>query len=105
VARIVAERDAAPQRGPDPEDADLTALALTRSGLFSVRAVRRFRWGILLDDQQVLRLFTTFSDWSPEEAERAAEAVRDLGGSVVEHYRTWLIALVPEPESSGDVSG
>jgi hypothetical protein len=55
--------------------------------------IRTYRWSIELNDRQVLQLFSTFSDWTVEEAGRAAAAVRELGGSVVEHYMTWLIAL------------
>lgn len=40
-------------------------------------------------------LFGTFSDWTGEEVDRAAAAVQDLGGRVVEHYRSWLIVLRP----------
>jgi hypothetical protein len=58
-----------------------------------VELVDAFRWSVELDSAQVLDLFTTFSDWTAEEAGEAAAAVDDLGGLVTEHYVTWLIAL------------
>jgi SAM-dependent methyltransferase len=94
VARIVAEREA-PPRSDFSEDLEATSLAVTRSGLFSCEAARTFRWSVELDQQQVHRLFTTFSNWSSEEVDRAASAVRDLGGRVVEHYMSWLIVARP----------
>lgn len=93
VAEIVAARDAPPR--PDAEDLAVTSAELIRSGLFVVESTDVFRWKIELDDEQVRALFSTFSDWSPEEAERAAGAVRDLGGRVEENYLTWLVALQP----------
>jgi SAM-dependent methyltransferase len=95
VARIVRERGAPPRPGPDPEDVEATVAALTRTALFAADDVATFRWSTALDEQQVRRLFGTFSDWSAEEADRAAAAVRDLGGRVVEHYRSWLVVLTP----------
>ena len=93
VARIVQDRGAPPSPGIDAENVAELSAELTRAALFSVDVVRTFRWSIELNDRQVFQLFSTFSDWSVEEAERAAAAVRELGGSVVEHYMTWLIAL------------
>ncbi|MEN0138124.1 MAG: class I SAM-dependent methyltransferase [Rhodococcus sp. (in: high G+C Gram-positive bacteria)] len=97
VARIVQDRGAPPRPGPDPEDVAALSEELTESGLFSVEVVRTFRWNIELNDRQVFQLFSTFSDWTSEEADRAAAAARTLGGTVVEHYTTWLIALTPTP--------
>jgi SAM-dependent methyltransferase len=94
IARIVAERDAPPPSGLG-EDLEATSLALTGSGLFSSDGAQTFRWSMELDHQQVHRLFTTFSNWSSEEVDRAASAVRDLGGRVVEHYMSWLIVARP----------
>ncbi|MCR2809071.1 MULTISPECIES: class I SAM-dependent methyltransferase [unclassified Microbacterium] len=90
IAQIVAERDAPPRPG-NAEDLAEAALALTRTGLFSLESTHTYRWSMELDQRQVHRLFTTFSDWSPEEVERAAAAVADLGGRVVENYASWLI--------------
>ncbi|MFE7420415.1 class I SAM-dependent methyltransferase [Rhodococcus sp. NPDC057529] len=95
VARIVQDRRTPPRPGPDPEDVSALTAEFTRSGLFAVDVVRTFRWNIELNDRQVFRLFSTFSDWTAEEADRAAAAVRELGGTVVEHYMTWLVALTP----------
>ena len=96
IARIVAERNA-PPRADLNEDLDATLVALTRTGLFSRDAVHTFRWSVELDHQQVHRLFTTFSDWSSDEVDRAAAAAADLGGTVVEHYMSWLVVARPEP--------
>lgn len=93
VERIVQDRGAPPHPGPDPEDVSALTAELTRSGLFTVDVVRTFRWDVELNDRQVFGLFSTFSDWTSEEADHAAAAVRELGGTVVEHYRTWLVAL------------
>lgn len=92
---IVRARTRPPRPGPDAEDASVTVAELTCSGLFRADAVRTFRWSVDLDAQQVHRLFTTFSDWTPDEVDAAARAVRDLGGTVTEHYLSWLIALHP----------
>lgn len=93
VAGIVANRHTPRRPGPDPDDLSATAAGLSRSGHFAVAATSTHRWTTRLDTDQVRRLFTTFSDWSPEEVVTAAEAVDALGGSVVEHYRTWLVVL------------
>ncbi len=95
VAQIVQDRDAPPRPGPDAEDSAATAAALARTGLFSVDDIFFCRWSLELDEQHARALFTTFSDWSPGEVERAALAVRELGGTVVEHYMSWLIVLHP----------
>lgn len=96
VAEIVAGRDRPPRPGrAAAEDADATAAAVTRGGLFGLEDVQRYRWSVELDEQQVNRLFSTFSDWSTTEVEQAAAAVLDLGGQVTEHYQTWLLVLSP----------
>ena len=97
VAAIVRAREAPRRPGPDPDDADAVADALTRSGMFGVDEVHHYRWSIELDEDQVRLLFTTFSDWSADEVDRAAAAVADLGGTVVEHYGSWLVVLSPVP--------
>ena len=94
VGRIVARRPAPPRPG-SPEDERVTAAALSASGLFAVEEISRFPWTITLDADAVQRLFSTFSDWSEGEAAAAAAAVRELGGSVIEHYLTWLVVLRP----------
>ena len=100
IARIVAERNA-PPRADLAEELEATAVALTRTGLFSREAVHTFRWSIELDQRQVHRLFTTFSDWSADEVDRAAAAVADLGGRVVEHYTSWLVVARPRAPADG----
>lgn len=94
IAQIVQDRHVASSPGADAEDPAATAAAVTASGLFDIRDTRTFRWSVDLSEEQVRGLFTTFSDWTPEEAERAAAAVRELGGTVREAYTSWLIALV-----------
>lgn len=95
VAGIVRDRHVPNDSDTDTEDAAATAASLTASGLFTVADISRFRWDIELDADQVRRLFATFSNWTPEEVDRAASAARELGGRVVEHYSSWLIALRP----------
>ena len=95
VMQIVAQRGPLASPGTGPEDAEATAGQLTASGLFAVDRSSTFRWSIDLDEEGVRRLFATFSDWSPDEVNRAAAAVRDLGGTVVEHYLSWLLVLKP----------
>ena len=90
VAQIVADRDSAPRAG-NAEDLAETSFALTRTSLFSLESTHTYRWSMELDQHQVHRLFTTFSDWSPAEVERAASAAADLGGRVIENYASWLI--------------
>lgn len=95
VAEIVATRSTPPRPGPDPEDPHTTSAALTRTGLFAVQEQHTYHWSLDLDEHSVRRLFTTFSDWTPDEVDQAARAVRDLGGQVTEHYHSWLIILSP----------
>ncbi|MGQ7296418.1 class I SAM-dependent methyltransferase [Quadrisphaera sp. KR29] len=97
VARIVDERDSPPRPGPDAEDAEAVTAELTRGGLFTAQEVQRYRWSIELGEDEVRALFSTFSDWSSTEVDRAACAVRDLGGRVVEHYQSWMVVLQPTP--------
>jgi hypothetical protein len=94
VPRMVARRGPRPPR-PAPgelDDADRAEL-LRGGGLFRVVHRDRFRWVVDLDAGQVRALFTTFSDWTPDEAEEAARAATDLGGTVREHDVTPLLVL------------
>lgn len=94
VDRIVARRGPRPSRpGPGELDDAGWAEVLAGGGLFEVVHRDRFRWAVDLDAGQVRDLFTTFSDWTPDEAEAAARAATDLGGTVREHYVTPLIVL------------
>lgn len=95
VARIVATRTTPSRPGRDPEDLHATSAALTHTGLFAVQEQHTYRWSLDLDEHSLRRLFTTFSDWTPDEVDQAARAVRDLGGRVTEHYHSWLIILSP----------
>lgn len=94
VDAIVAQRADEPVRpGPGELDTEDWARRLSSSGEFSVVHVDEFRWNIDLDADQVHDLFRTFSNWTAREAAAAAEAARDLGGTVTEHYVTPLILL------------
>jgi len=90
---IVADRDAPPRSLPDEADTSRWATLLQAGSYFEPVHVEDFHWSIDLDEDAVRGLFTTFSDWSEAEAEQAALAVRDLGGTVTEHYLTPLIVL------------
>lgn len=95
IAEIVAARQAPPRPGPPAEDLDATIETLTASGLFEVTDATTYRWTLELDEAAIGRLFRTFSDWSAGEVEQAVEAVNDLGGTVTEHYSSWLVVLAP----------
>nr|WP_205865104.1 class I SAM-dependent methyltransferase [Planctomonas sp. JC2975] len=88
-------RSEANQRHPDAESLDATIERLTRDGRFKVERATSYRWSIDLDAHRVELLFGTFSDWSADEAAQAGDAVRQLGGTVLEHYQSWLILLRP----------
>lgn len=93
VAEIVATRDAPPRPGPGETETAAWSRLLEGGGLFRTIETATLRWSIELDAPSIRDLFTTFSDWTPEEAEEASRAVQDLGGSVVEHYLTPVILL------------
>lgn len=95
VAEIVRERTSPPSPGPDAINVAAVAATLIRSGLFTVDDIRTFRWAIEFNESQVRDLFSTFSDWTAQEVDRAAEAVREIGGRVVERYLSWLIVARP----------
>lgn len=95
VAAIVRGRGGPRRSGPDAQNPDAVAAAVTCGGLFTLEEAQRYRWSIQLTEHQVHRLFSTFSDWSAAEVDQAAAAVRDLGGRVVEHYQSWLLVLSP----------
>jgi SAM-dependent methyltransferase len=91
---IVAQRNNEPVRpGPGELDTQEWSQHLSASGAFSVVHVEEFRWAIDLDVDQIHDLFRTFSNWTADEAAAAAQAARDLGGVVTEHYVTPLILL------------
>ncbi|MHA7987557.1 class I SAM-dependent methyltransferase [Rathayibacter sp. CAU 1779] len=83
------------RRLPDAENMDATAERLTRDGAFLVESATTYRWSMELDADRVERLFGTFSDWSQDEVAQAGAAVRELGGTVQEHYQSWLILVRP----------
>ncbi|MEV5070162.1 class I SAM-dependent methyltransferase [Microbacterium sp. LMI12-1-1.1] len=95
IAEIIAARRAPPRPGPPAEDIDATIEALTASGLFVEMDASTYRWTLEFDAAAIGRLFRTFSDWSAGEVEHAVEAANDLGGTVTEHYSSWLVVLAP----------
>nr|WP_156608765.1 class I SAM-dependent methyltransferase [Auraticoccus cholistanensis] len=99
VADVVRARRSPARPGPDPQDVAATRERLTRGGHFTVDETTTYRWSVELDEEQVHALFSTFSDWSADEVDRVAGAVGDLGGRVVEHYRSWLLVLTPTPQA------
>lgn len=100
VAAIAARREAPPRPGPDETETTAWAQLLEQDGWFETVHTDEFRWEARLDADQILGLFTTFSDWTRSEAEEAADAVRELGGRVTEHYVTPLIVLAPTCRSA-----
>ena len=94
VERIVDQR---PSHDPGARGSDdrPTMEELTVDGWFEPVRTELWRWSVDLDIDAVRRLFRTFSDWSDEEVESAAQAVEELGGVVTEHYRTVLHLLKP----------
>lgn len=95
ITEIVQERTSPSRPGSEATDANAVAGALTRRGLFTADDIHTFRWTIEFDQAGVRDLFSTFSDWTASEVDRAAEAVLELGGQVIEHYSSWLIVARP----------
>lgn len=94
VQQIVARRPT-PERTGRPEDVDATADRLRSTGLFVIDYICIYRWSIALTADQIHGLFSTFSDWSPEEVDEATAGAHSLGGEIVEHYTSWLIIASP----------
>lgn len=92
VNEIVARRRE-PPRQFDEFETERLAASLSASGHFGVRHIEEFRWTCVLDATRLRDLFTTFSNWTPEEAEEVRRAAEELGGQVEEHYVTPLIVL------------
>lgn len=93
VQGIVAARGPQPSRGTEALSTDQWAHVLTAGGYFAIAHIEHFRWAIDRTERQIHDLFTTFSNWTVPEVDEAADAVRDLGGTVTEHYVTPLIVL------------
>jgi SAM-dependent methyltransferase len=93
VQEIVDARDAPSRPQPDETDTQRWAAALESGGLFRTTHREEFSWAVELDEAGVRDIFTTFSDWTAAEAEKAGHAVRELGGTVTEHYLTPLLVL------------
>lgn len=94
VQQIVARRPT-PERAGRPEDVDATADRLRSTGLFIIDSICIYRWSIALTADQIHALFSTFSDWSPQEVDEATAGTHSLGGEIVEHYTSWLIIASP----------
>ncbi len=94
VAAVVAKRPPQPAK---PGRGELStgewAQALSLSVHFRPTLVEEFRWSTTLAADQVRQLFTSFSNWTPTEADLVAQAALDLGGRVLEYYVTPLIVL------------
>lgn len=86
-------RPAAERPDTHGHDVDYWVGRITEGGLFTLICTDQFRWSIELDSAQIHDLFSTFSDWSTDEVDEAAEIVRDLGGVVTEHYVTPLLVV------------
>lgn len=95
VDEIVAARRTPGRPGPPAEDREAMTQALTSSGLFTVTDASTYRWTLDLRARELGRLFSTFSDWSPSEVDLVTAAATQLGGSVTEHYSSWLLVLEP----------
>lgn len=93
VAAITGRRSGPPRPGPGELDTQEWATRLGGDGRFAPSHVEEFRWRAELSADGVRDLFSTFSDWSPDEVAEAGRAVEDLGGRVVEHYVVPLIVL------------
>lgn len=94
VQEIVARRSPhVPRGGPGELDVTGWVERLTGSGRFAIEDVGEWWWSLDLDAQRIHDLFSTFSDWREDEAAEAARAAADLGGTVTEHYGTWLVVL------------
>lgn len=74
-------------------DTDLLAEQLVAGGYFEVHSTDLFSWSTTLDSIQVRDLFTSFSNWTLAEADEAAKAAAELGGTVEEHYLTPIVVL------------
>jgi SAM-dependent methyltransferase len=94
VKQIVSKRD---QRDAPSREQRPTMDELAAGGLFAPMRTECWRWSIDLSADQVRRLFLSFSNWSPAEADAAAQAADDLGGLVTEHYQTVLHMLRRAP--------
>ena len=100
VHEIVERRHGPPRTGPVTLDEASWPMTLSAGGYFKVTHVETFRWSVRLDADQVRDLFTTFSDWSADEAAEAGRAAQELGGAVTEYYSTPLVVLERAPEGS-----
>lgn len=96
---IVARRSAQVTVDVDVRGIRPTMRELVATGHFTAHDSWEWPWSIRLTADQIAALFLTFSDWSADEVAEARAAVEELGGSVVEHYRTILHLLdrVPDP--------
>ena len=73
---------------------------LTYGGWFAPVDTMRWRWSVDLTTEQIRRLFSTFSGWTPAEVEAAAAAADECGGKVTEHYNSVLHLLTATPPTA-----
>lgn len=66
---------------------------LSAGGLFRPVRTEQWQWSVSLDVDAITRLFGTFPGWTREGVRAVSAAAEDLGGVVVEHYRTVLHLL------------
>lgn len=94
IDELVARRTNVPQR-PDSGgfNTNYWRARLAEGGWFEDIHTAEFRWTIDLGADQVYDLFSTFSDWTSDEAEEAAHIVDQLGGRTTEHYMTPLVVM------------
>ncbi|HEX2808320.1 MAG TPA: methyltransferase domain-containing protein [Kineosporiaceae bacterium] len=101
VDRIVADRHLSPETAV-PRAERPTMVELTYGGWFAPVDTMRWRWSVDLTTEQIRRLFSTFSDWTPAEVEAAAAAADECGGKVTEHCSSVLHVLTATlPTASG----
>jgi hypothetical protein len=92
VHRIVAAREDPADDGV-PRDGRPTLAELTAGGWFTHVDTLTWQWSVDLTTDQIGRLFTSFSNWTPAEAAAAAGAADACGGTVTEHYVSVLHVL------------
>ena len=102
VQRIVSARQAAAVEPAQLADGVRreerpTVEELTIAGWFTHVDTMRWQWSVELTTDQIHRLFSTFSNWTPAEASAAAAAADECGGPVTEHYASVLHVLRAAP--------
>ena len=89
---IVGARPPAPQPAVSRDDRP-TLAELTTDGWFEHVDSMTWAWPVQLSTAQVKQLYSTFSNWTPDEVEAAVAAADRCGGTVNERFRTVLHLL------------